>query len=670
MPSGFPATQGGTTRRSAAPGQGLPKDRANPAANLGGRARMERNGMDYADVIPYTTRHNVSETPSMRRTLGVAQVSLSAAPRRALPADAAATRGRAPGLRSQLVLLAATILLPLLALTVFVTLRGLEAARTREEVHLQLQANLVALTVEREFAAISAVVRTLAGSRALGQPDMGGFLLEMRAAAAIMPDASIGLAGSDGQQTLLTLLPGDGMVPPGNLANAAAMAALRSGRMEISDLYRGPRSGLLQVALAVPVAATVATRQAAVVNLVLPARHFDGLLKRIRMPEAWTTTLIDRHNIVIARSEGGAEFSGGPAPNAARTATTQDLALVRGARLDGVPSILAFARGETTGFRIIVTIPQRVFDAPIRQAMQEILAIGALLSLVALGCALLLGIRIIAAIQDLALPGTPPHAGRHFREVDEIAARLRSAERWRVVLMAEMNHRVKNTLMTVQALAAETLKGTRHDPAAFQRQFVERLVVLSRAHDLLSATGWQAAPIDAVAAAALAPWLAGRDRAIRITMQDGFDVAPRQAQALILGLHELATNAAKHGALAAAGGRVGLQVALAADGTARLTWTETGGPAPSGPPARSGFGTRLLHRVLPRDLGPGATVARHFEPPGLRAVISFRPAPVADTLDLRAAEPHPARVGGRSRIGPRLRGWLRRRWPARHPGPG
>jgi two-component sensor histidine kinase len=106
-------------------------------------------------------------------------------------------------------------------------------------------------------------------------------------------------------------------------------------------------------------------------------------------------------------------------------------------------------------------------------------------------------------------------------------------------------------------------------------------------------------------------------------------VGPHQALALVLALHELATNTAKHGALSRPEGRV--EVRLSAEprggGALRLDWSEAGGPPlPGGPTARPGFGTRLLERALAQDLGPGSAVRLLFETTGLRAEIGFAPA--------------------------------------------
>jgi two-component sensor histidine kinase len=102
-------------------------------------------------------------------------------------------------------------------------------------------------------------------------------------------------------------------------------------------------------------------------------------------------------------------------------------------------------------------------------------------------------------------------------------------------------------------------------------------------------------------------------------------ISPHQTQALVLGLHELATNATKYGALSTPEERLGISCETGPDATMRLLWEETGGPPVTKPADRRGFGTRLLERGLTHDLGPGSVVELHFEPAGLRAVIEFTP---------------------------------------------
>ncbi|MFN6953191.1 MAG: PAS domain S-box protein [Acetobacteraceae bacterium] len=205
----------------------------------------------------------------------------------------------------------------------------------------------------------------------------------------------------------------------------------------------------------------------------------------------------------------------------------------------------------------------------------------------------------------------------------------KQAEERQTLLIAELNHRVKNTLATVQSLALQTARGlaTPSDPLRrFLAEFQARLLALSRAHDILTARTWSGAMLDEVIAAALSPWRpddgVGKPR---IEVEGGPPVwlPPKAVLGLSLGLHELATNALKHGSLTVPAGRVVLGWTSEPDQGVRLRWVERGGPPPK-PPEHQGFGTRLLQRGLPGELGPGSTVAFTFLPEGLEAEIRFR----------------------------------------------
>jgi PAS domain S-box-containing protein len=195
----------------------------------------------------------------------------------------------------------------------------------------------------------------------------------------------------------------------------------------------------------------------------------------------------------------------------------------------------------------------------------------------------------------------------------------------RDLLLHELAHRVKNALALVQAMSDQTLRATADDPRRFAPAFRSRLQAMARAHDLLTARSWDTTPLAEVVSAALAPWV---PLGARLEMEGptrGLALSPQQAQSLVLGLHELATNAAKSGSLSTPAGRVTLRWKRLPDGWAELEWQESGGPPIEGAPPHHGFGMRLLQRGLARGLGPGAGVKLHFEPTGLRARIRFRP---------------------------------------------
>lgn len=166
----------------------------------------------------------------------------------------------------------------------------------------------------------------------------------------------------------------------------------------------------------------------------------------------------------------------------------------------------------------------------------------------------------------------------------------------KTLLINELNHRVKNTLATVQALAAQTFPRS-DDPHSPRAAFEGRLQALSRAHDILTQTSWSHARIGALIDGAIAPF--GMER-FQIEGDD-FDLTPPKALAIAMALHELATNAVKYGALSTGQGWV--QIIVTNDARARrLDWKEIGGPRVE-PRTRKGFGSRLLERALAQDVG-------------------------------------------------------------------
>jgi len=232
--------------------------------------------------------------------------------------------------------------------------------------------------------------------------------------------------------------------------------------------------------------------------------------------------------------------------------------------------------------------------------------------------------------------------------VEDITER-RIEEQQRQHLMAELDHRVKNVLAAVQALAQQTAKRTT-SLDAFLTNFGGRLKAMASANELLTAARWRGAAVEHLVAAELGALSPGQ------TSWGGPELflTPRAANALSLALHELATNAVKFGALSLESGHVEVRWKHARGGF-ELTWTETGGPTVS-PPSRRGFGSTLLDQVTPRELNGEAMV--EYPPAGvvvrLRAgpqAVAPRPetvpeAPAARVAETIAASAAPANLRG------------------------
>jgi len=171
----------------------------------------------------------------------------------------------------------------------------------------------------------------------------------------------------------------------------------------------------------------------------------------------------------------------------------------------------------------------------------------------------------------------------------------------------ELKHRVKNTLTVLGAVATQTFRA--EASKADLEKYQGRLAAFGRAHDLLTAANWAAAPLQDVISTALIPYRTGEDR---FTVSGPpLVVKSRQALALSLAIHELATNALKYGALTAASGQVSITWrSEGQEGEAKLVfvWREFGGP-PVSEPAGVGFGSRLISRVLQDDFGGSVEVS-------------------------------------------------------------
>ena len=198
------------------------------------------------------------------------------------------------------------------------------------------------------------------------------------------------------------------------------------------------------------------------------------------------------------------------------------------------------------------------------------------------------------------------------------------AEEQRDLLIKELEHRVKNTLTTVQSIASQSFRAAGVGPEAL-RAFDARLIALGNVHGVLTKQSWDAANLREVVWAALRPHSApGGDR---FTVEGpNVHVGPKCAVAFSMAVHELCTNAIKYGALSAEAGRVDIDW-NAANERFHWQWRERGGP-PVTVPARTGFGSRMIERALALQLS--GKVRIDYRPSGLVCTID---APLAAMLD-------------------------------------
>jgi two-component sensor histidine kinase len=214
----------------------------------------------------------------------------------------------------------------------------------------------------------------------------------------------------------------------------------------------------------------------------------------------------------------------------------------------------------------------------------------------------------IARLIEEAKAAVVAEAENLRRLLQEELIRRKEAEARQQILSGELQHRIKNTLAMVSAIATQTLYG--EDIVERRNSFNDRLIALSHAHDILMATSWASASINSILVGVLTPHRSEEQR-ISISGPEVW-LQPRQALSLSLTIHELATNAAKYGSLSNKLGQV--VISWETDGLDdegekifKFTWRETGGPEVA-MPTRKGFGSRLITRVLAADFDGTVTM--------------------------------------------------------------
>jgi len=208
-------------------------------------------------------------------------------------------------------------------------------------------------------------------------------------------------------------------------------------------------------------------------------------------------------------------------------------------------------------------------------------------------------------------------------------------------LTRELNHRVKNTLANVLSIIALTRRRATN-LTEFADGLDGRIRALSATHDLLTQSDWGTTPIRAIIEAELVPYAQGGEHELDLQGPD-IQLAPNDALSLGLAAHELATNAAKYGALSKPGGKLSVHWRLVAEKLVRVEWQESGGP-PVKPQRGRGFGTDLIERIVAHELKNPVELS--FDPEGVRCVLTI-PVRQPSNFAMRASKAESREAAGR-----------------------
>jgi two-component sensor histidine kinase len=356
---------------------------------------------------------------------------------------------------------------------------------------------------------------------------------------------------------------------------------------QYSNLFVGAVKKRLIVTVEVPV-----LRDGEVVYVISfspPIEIFQALIEKQRPSQDWTISIFDRENVNFARVPNPQDTVGkraSPTLHAAMLRVPEDT--LSTVSLEGVPLITSFARSSLTGWTVAAGIAESSLVGPLWRNLAITSAIGGLLLLIGLAFAV------------------------------RMATTIARGEMLHDLLIEELNHRVKNTLAILQSIATQTFRSA----SRLERQkFEGRLGALAEAHNLLSKEKWEGSELKDVIERVLHPYLISAPERLRMS-GPSVPLSPRLAVVLSMVLHEIATNAAKYGALSNDTGKVALDwevMAQAGKPQLRLIWTETGGPHVTAPVQR-GFGSRLIERSARDQLGGEATV--DFLPRGVVCTVT------------------------------------------------
>jgi two-component sensor histidine kinase len=514
---------------------------------------------------------------------------------------------------------------------------AMQVHRRQVETQTLETAKALSRAVDRELERAAGILAALRASPAARARDWSALDLQARATLT-STDRWIVVHDRQGQQLLNTRLPPGSPLPSGPPPRQM-WQELQSGQPRVCNLVTGSVERKI-VCVDAPLDGAPPTLA---ISMIFRPQAFSPIITREAHEQGHIATLVDRTGHIIWRNIQPDRFLGRRASGTILEAVLsgEPFGTAETTSLEGVPMLTAYDRSTVSGWSVVVGVPMEQVGAAERQALWSgsLVALGVLLlsGLLAAWLARRLsrGVSALGGAVQSALDGRPVDR-TGIAEFDEAARALEQtskarsqSERRQQILVGELNHRVKNTLAIVQSLARQTFRDDL--PAADAIKAYEgRLSALAGAHNLLTRQSWESVAMHDLVQTALAPFCT----ADRCTIEGPeTTLSPQVAVSLALALHELATNAAKYGALSPSGGHISVRWSLSG-GELQLEWAESGGP-PVTPPTREGFGMRLIRRVLATELGGRVDI--DFLPDGVRCRVVSPVPRSTSTFALEAA---------------------------------
>ena len=492
-----------------------------------------------------------------------------------------------PSLPVRLALLVAGTTLPLILFAAGIVYNNYEQARSDATQRVGETVRSMRLVLDSEVQRMTGGLQVLALTNSLRNDDFDSF---RRIAAGFLEqygnDGVVLVADRKGRQVFSSVTTDTASLPPRNNRDIVDKV-FTTRRPYYSNLFTGAVTKRLIVTVEVPV-----IRDGEVIydiSFSPPIEIFQVMIEQQRPSKDWTISIFDGDGINFARVPNPQETIGKRASPLLYEALFRSTeATLTTVSLEGVPLITSFARSSLTGWTVAAGVAESSLVGPLWRDLAIASVIGSVLLMIGLAFA----VRMATAIAR--------------------------GEMLHDLLIEELNHRVKNTLAILQSIATQTFRSASR---AERAKFEGRLGALAEAHNLLSQEKWEGSEFQDVVARVLQPYRLNNPERVRM-FGPKVPLSPRLAMILSMIVHEIATNAAKYGALSSDTGTVALDWEVLDDSDGRklrMVWTEAGGPRVTAPVQR-GFGSRLIERSARDQLGGEATV--DFLPHGVVCTVS------------------------------------------------
>ena len=475
----------------------------------------------------------------------------------------------------RLALLVAGTTLPLIMFAAGIVFYNYEQDRKDATQRVLGTVRSIRLVLDSEMQRMTGGLQVLSLTNSLRNGDFDGF---RRIATGFLEqygrDGVVLVADRSGRQLFSSVTPDAASLPPRNNRDIVEKV-FATKRPQYSNLFVGVVKKRLIVTVEVPVMRDGEVLY--VISFSPPIEIFQAIIEKQRPGEDWTISIFDGEGINFARVPNPQETIGKKAsPTLYAEMFRRPEATFPTVSLEGIPLITSIARSSLTGWTVAGGVAEGSLVGPLWRNLAIASVIGGILLLVGLAFAV------------------------------RMATTIARGEMLHDLLIEELNHRVKNTLAILQSIATQTFRSASR---AEREKFEGRLGALAEAHNLLSTEKWQGSDLAEVIGRVLQPYSLNNPERVRM-FGPSVPLSPRLAVVLSMILHEIATNAAKYGALSNDSGTVVLDWEILEESTGRklrLIWTEAGGP-PVTAPVQRGFGSRLIERSARDQLGGEATV--------------------------------------------------------------